>query len=58
MASFTIFDVIQIILLVSACLSCYLSGKTKGASEMCEMLLAERIIKSSDLNKLDKKYNK
>tara|TARA_R100001480_G_scaffold144968_2_gene143005 strand:+ start:4 stop:180 length:177 start_codon:yes stop_codon:yes gene_type:complete len=58
MAEYTLFDFIQIILLLTACLSCYIAGKSKGAGEMCEMLLDERIIKSSDLDKLNKKYNK
>ena len=58
MAEYTLFDFIQIILLLTACLSCYIAGKWKGAGEMCEMLLDERIIKSSDLDKLNKKYNK
>jgi len=58
MAEYTLFDLIHIILLLSACASCYIAGKSKGAGEMCEMLLDERIIKGSDLDKLNKKYNK
>ena len=58
MAEYTLLDFIHIILLASACLSCYFAGKSNGAGEMCEMLLDEKIIKSSDLDKLTKKYNK
>ena len=58
MAEYTFLDFIHIILLFSACLSCYFAGKSNGAGEMCEMLLHEKIIKRSDLNKLTKKYDK
>jgi len=58
MAEYTLFDFIHILLLVSACASCYVAGKSKGAGEMCEMLLDEKIIKSTDLDKLNRKYNK
>mgnify|MGYP003150932890 CR=1 FL=1 len=58
MAEYTLFDFIHILLLLSACASCYVAGKSKGAGEMCEMLLDEKIIKSTDLDKLTKKYKK
>ena len=58
MAEYTVLDLIHIFLLVSACLSCYIAGKSKGAGEMCEMLLDEKIRKSTDLDKLNRKYNK
>jgi hypothetical protein len=58
MAEYNFLDFIHIILLFITCASCYLAGKSNGAGEMCEMLLDEKIIKSSDLDKLTKKYNK
>ena len=58
MAEYTLFDFIHILLLLSACASCYVAGKSKGAGEMCEMLLDEKIIKSTDLDKLTKKDKK
>ena len=58
MAEYTFLDFLHIILLFSTCLSCYFAGKSNGAGEMCEMLLDEKIIKSTDLDKLTKKYKK
>ena len=58
MAEYTFLDFLHIILLFSTCLSCYFAGKSNGAGEMCEMLLDEKIIKSSDLDKLHKKFGK
>jgi len=55
---YTILDFLHIILLLGSCASCYIAGKSKGAGEMCEMLLDEKIIKSADLDKLSKKYEK
>jgi len=51
-------DFSYICLLLATCVLVYYSGKQKGAGEMCEMLLDERIIKNSDLDKLNEKYNK
>ena len=58
MAEYTLLDLIHIFLLFSACASCYFAGKTNGAGDMGLVLLDEKIIKSSDLDKLTKKYNK
>ena len=58
MAEYTVLDFLHILLLLMSCASCYMAGKSKGAGEMCEMLLDERIIKSADLDKLNRKYNK
>ncbi len=58
MAEYNVYDLVHILLLLCACASCYIAGKSKGAGEMCEMLLDEKIIKSSDLDKLHKKYEK
>ena len=58
MHEYTLLDVIHLVILLSACASCYMAGKSKGAGEMCEMLLDEKIIKNSDLDKLTKKYEK
>ena len=52
MNEFNFLDFAHILLLFMTCVACYVSGKSKGASEMCEMLLNERIIKNSDLDKL------
>jgi len=54
---YTIMDFLHILLTLLAIGFVYYAGKHKGASEICEMLLEERIIKTSDLTKLDKKYN-
>tara|TARA_R100001079_G_scaffold59097_1_gene30244 strand:+ start:1126 stop:1302 length:177 start_codon:yes stop_codon:yes gene_type:complete len=56
MNEFNFLDFAHILLLFMTCVACYVSGKSKGASEMCEMLLNERIIKNSDLDKLKRKY--
>ena len=58
MYEYTLLDAMHVVLLLCACASCYMAGKSKGAGEMCEMLLDEKIIKSSDLDKLTKKYEK
>ena len=58
MAEYTVLDFLHIILLLFTCLSCYFAGKSNGAGEMCEVLLDEKIIKSSDLDKLHKKFGK
>jgi len=50
-------DFSYICLLLATCVLVYYSGKQKGASEMCEMLLDEKILKNSDLSKLNKKYD-
>ena len=44
MHEYTLLDVIHLVILLSACASCYMAGKSKGAGEMCEMLLDEKII--------------
>ena len=54
---YTILDFAHICFVVITCALVYMAGKQKGASEMCEMLLDERIIKNSDLDKLTKKYD-
>ena len=57
MEYYTLMDFSYICLLLITCAVVYYSGKQKGASEMCEMLLDEKILKNSDLTKLTKKYD-
>ena len=57
MEYYTLMDFSYICLLLITCVVVYYSGKQKGAREMCEMLLDEKILKNSDLTKLTKKYD-
>ena len=58
MADYTMLDFIHIVLLFLTCVVVYISGKNQGASEMCEMLLHEKIINNKDLDKLRKRLDK
>lgn len=45
-------DITQIILQLAACFACYTWGKTTGVSLVVNVLLEKKIIKESDLDKL------
>ncbi len=51
MSEFTL-DLINILLLVSACYSCFIWGKTTSAESVLRVLLKNKIITKADLKKI------
>tara|TARA_A100001011_G_C13539064_1_gene527770 strand:- start:146 stop:319 length:174 start_codon:yes stop_codon:yes gene_type:complete len=54
---FDITLVIQLILMLGACYSCYLSGKEKGIDELIDILIKKRMIDSEQLKKITNKFS-
>lgn len=50
-------DLWQIAFLLLTCLACYIAGKTKGIGDTIDVLLENKILKESDLDKLLDKRN-
>lgn len=45
-------DIVQIMLLVAACFSCYLAGQVNGASNLAKLLIQYKFVKKEDFDKL------
>jgi len=48
MITFTLFDIVQIGLLIAACWACYHAGIEKGAMSVIEMLEEEGVLQIKD----------
>ena len=52
---FSLYLMIEIILLMVACYVCFKSGKVEGATDMALIMLEEKIINANHLDELVKK---
>lgn len=50
-------DTVQLGLTLLTCFACYSAGKVTGVSDAIELLIEEKLLKKSDLEKLIEKSN-
>jgi hypothetical protein len=55
---FNYMDLIHVVLLVAACISCYVAGKINGAANFCALLIDQKVLTMNDLDKLHDKLSK
>jgi hypothetical protein len=51
-------DVIQIVLLVFACIACYIAGQVNGAAGLLKLLIQHKVMTEEDFDKFQIKLQK